>query len=314
MYLLPPRKTKFILQIYTNLLQQLPMSNTITRQYILLFLGGWLALIAQSTPAQGQINNNRIMLAQVVNGLPPAPPMQEIPTSQQPIILQQPTQPMQSVRTNQVNEYVNPYQSVRTNQVNEYVNPYQSVRTNQFNQNLSERYLVYVDNMNYDQLQRVRSIEPRAYIRQMNGRSVIQSGSFSRESNAQQRVRELQLNGINGAQVVRSSNGQAIVAFNSYSNNIQNNRSYSNNIQNNRRPETTRAYYVIIPGKLAELNVIANRIRQSTGRYEGGIVERQNPRGAHVAVGPFNKRADAEQWNNYVRNLGYGSARVYYGR
>ena len=256
---------------------------------MVLLFGGWLALIGQSTPAQAQINNSRVMLAQVVNNLPPPPPLQDIPTSQQPIILEQPTQLTQPVRSNSYNQYPTPYQSVQSN-------PY--------NQNLSERYLVYVDNTNYDQLQRVRSIEPRAYIRQINGRSVIQSGSFSRESNAQQRARELQLNGISGAQVVKSSNGQAI-AYDT---------TYPNYTGNNRRQETARGYFVIIPAKSAELNLIANRIRQSTGQYDGGIVERENPRGSHVAVGPFNKRQDAEQWNKYVRNLGFGNARVYYGR
>lgn len=246
-------------------------------------------MISQFTPAQAQINNGRVLLAQVVDGLPPAPPMQEIPSSQQPIILEPQVQPVQPASLNQYNQDVTPYPSVRSNQ---------------FNPNRREIYLVFVDNLNYEQLQRIRAIEPRAYVRQYNGRSVIQSGSFSREANAQQRVRELQLSGINGVQVVRSSTGQPIASF---SNN-------PDNIQKDRRRESASAYYVIIPAKSEELNLIANRIRQSTGRYDRGIVERQNPRGAHVAIGPFNKRTDAEQWNNYVRNLGFGNARVYYGR
>ncbi|WP_026100382.1 hypothetical protein [Fortiea contorta] len=236
-------------------------------QMVPLFLGGWLTLMVQSTPVQAQMR--------VWEAVPPPPNLAPIPQSSQPIVIPQ----------------------VEWNAVNQNVPRSQTVRSNSYSQN-SELYLVYVDN-NYNQLQRVRQIEPGAYIRQHNGRSVIQSGSFNRLSNAQQRVRELESNGIRGAQIVRESSGQTVGNFNS---------------GGNPRPrENPRSYYAIIPAGAQQLNAIANQIRQNTGRYEI-VLERQQPRGPHVAVGPFNQRADAEQWNSYLRKMGFGNARVYYGR
>jgi hypothetical protein len=254
-----------------------------TYQTVCLFLGGWLTLFSQSTPAQAQIHNRRVMLAQarVWEVVPPPPNLSPIPQSPQPIIIPQ----------------VQQTQPLQWNAPNQNTQRYQSTRSTSYNQN-SELYLVYVDN-NSNQLQRVRQIEPTAYLRQYNGRSVIQSGSFSKQSNAQLRVRELELNGISGAQVVRSANGQVV--------------GYSSNGGNSRQRENPRSYYVTIPASSQQLNAIANQIRQNTGRYDI-VLERQQPRGPHVAVGPFNQRADAEQWNSYLRKLGLGNARVYYGR
>lgn len=252
-----------------------------TYQTVYLFLGG--LLISHSTPVQAQIHNSGVMLAQakVWEVVPPPPNLSPIPQSPQTIIIPQvqQTQPLQ---------WTAPNQNTRR---------YQSVRANSYNQK-SELYLVYVDN-NYQQLRRVRQIEPSAYVRQYNGRSVIQSGSFSKQSNAELRVRELQSNGISGVQVVRAGNGQAV--------------GYFPGGGNSRQRENPRYYYVTIPASSQQLSAIANQIRQNTGRYDI-VLERQQPRGPHVAVGPFTQRADAEQWNSYLRKLGLGNARVYYGR
>jgi hypothetical protein len=79
---------------------------------------------------------------------------------------------------------------------------------------------------------------------------------------------------------------------------------------------TTRqgsAYYAVIPADARELPAIANDIR--TRRQNYNIVQiRQQPLGPHIAVGPFSTRRDAEQWNQYLRDIGYGNSRVHYGR
>jgi hypothetical protein len=81
----------------------------------------------------------------------------------------------------------------------------QGTQYSQYNQNF-DRYFVYVDSNNYEILQRVRQIEPNAYIRNYNGRKVIQSGVFNEQFNAQQRVKELEFNNIAGARIVNSEN------------------------------------------------------------------------------------------------------------
>ncbi len=257
--------------------------------YRLLYLlvGGWLTLTSHSTPAQAQIYNN-VLLAQqgVVETLPPPPNLQPIPYSQQPLPQLQPGQPLQG------NQYEQDFQ------------PLQAVPTNQYSQNF-ERYLVlvYADSNDPRTLEQIRLIEPRAYIRQYQGRTVIQSGVFSRASNAQQRVRELKSYGINSARIVSFADGQEVTTSSSFRG--DSGRDYS-------RKQESR-YYVVIPAKAEELAEIAARIRQNLGQ-NGGVFERLKPRGPHVAVGPFTERFQAEEWNKYLRELGYGEARVYYGK
>ncbi|HYW21541.1 MAG TPA: hypothetical protein VE956_20010 [Nodularia sp. (in: cyanobacteria)] len=234
-------------------------------QIMPLFLGTCLALIPQSSPAQMRVNNT------VVQSLPPLPNLQPIP----------------AVEFNQYNQNFQPYQ--------------QPVQVNQYNQNF-QRYLVYVDSNNSQILQQVRRIEPGAYIRQYQGRSVIQSGIFSQQINAENRVRELQSYGINNARIINFTNGQEIGV-------VAPGRQPTPTLPNQRK----ESYYAVIPGDVRELPFIADNIRQRSGQYNV-VLERQQPRGSHVAVGPFTSRKDAELWNKYLRELGYGNARVYYGK
>ncbi|MBH8561142.1 hypothetical protein I8748_02925 [Nostoc sp. CENA67] len=257
-------------------------------EMVSLFLGG-LAVLSPSIPAQAQMYNSNLLLAQqgVVDSLPPPPDIQTIPYGEQPLPQLQPSQSVQEFGPSQsVQEFV-PSQSVQFNQYGQYGQNFQ-------------RYLVYVDNYNYQTLQQVRRIEPGAYIRSYQGRSVIQSGVFSRLSGAQERVRQLQSYGIYGAQIVSSGNAQQIPT-------------YPNRGDRDVYRRQSSSYYVAIPAKSEELPAIAQRIRQSTGLY-GFILQRQSPRGPHVAVGPFPRRTEAEEWNNRLHNLGFGDARVYYGK
>jgi hypothetical protein len=253
---------------------------------MLLLLGGWLALFSYATPTQAQTDNSKVLLAQqeVIETLPPLPNLQPVPLSQQPLPQLQPTQPVE------VNQYEQNFQL--------------SESVQQYSQNF-ERYFVYVEGNDTQTLQQVRRIEPSAYVRRFNGRAVIQSGVFNRSSGAQQRIRELESRGIYGARVVRSSNGQEVTSSTAST-------GYSTNDGSYRRDDPNR-YYVVIPAKLEDINTIASQIRQRIGQYDI-VFERTKPRGPHVAVGPFPQRSDAEQWNDYLRDLGYGNARVYYGK
>jgi hypothetical protein len=182
---------------------------------------------------------------------------------------------------------------------------YQAAQTRQNRQNGQNlaRYVVYIESDNFQILQRVRQIDSTAYIRNLNGRNVIQSGVFSESFNAQKRVQELQLNGINSGRIITYYHPEKI-------------REGNNNFDNPNRvvnPEQVKYYYVIIPTSREKLNFLRQEIQR---KIEGNtnVFTRTQPRGAHIAVGGFRERQEAEQWNNYLRNLGYGNARVYYGK
>ncbi|MDZ7966572.1 MAG: hypothetical protein RM368_16600 [Nostoc sp. DedSLP03] len=285
---------------------------------LFLLVGGWLVLIPDSTPAQAQISNSNLLLAQDGEILPPPP----IPFGQQPSPQLQPAQaqdfnqpevnfqPSQPIQNNQFEQNFQPSQPVQNNQFEQNFQPSQPSQFSQYNQNF-ERYLVYVDGSDFQTLQAIRQIEPSAYIRQFQGRTVIQSGVFNRVANAQQRVNELQSRGIYNARIISFGNGQEINADNG------NYRDDRNNINANRR---VSRYYVAIPTTSEQLPAIAAQLRQNLSQFtqdlgrSGGVLERTQPRGPHVAVGPFQNRFQAEEWNKYIRNIGYRNARVYYGK
>ncbi|WP_373525808.1 hypothetical protein [Nostoc sp.] len=279
-----------------------------------LIVGGWLALIPYSTPVQAQIHNSNLLLAQEAGEILPPVPFGQQPPQLQPVQplqdnqFEQNFQPSQPLQDNQFEPNFQPSQPLQDNQFEPNFQPSQSPQFSQYNQNF-ERYLVYVDGSNFQTLQQIRQIEPTAYIRQYQGRNVIQSGVFNRVSNAQQRVSELQSRGIYNARIISFANGQEI---------NPGNRGFVGNRSNPTRQASR--YYVAIPTTPQQLPAIAAQVRQNLARYSqdlgrsGGVIERTQPRGPHVAVGPFSERFQAEEWNKYLRNIGYANARVYYGK
>ncbi|PPS43584.1 hypothetical protein B1A85_10835 [Chroococcidiopsis sp. TS-821] len=151
-------------------------------------------------------------------------------------------------------------------------------------------YLVYVDDASSPTLAQVKQLEPQAFVRQYNGRSVVQAGAFAQNSNAQQRAQELKSVGVT-ARIVDLSTGTD-TAF----------------------VGDARSYFVVIPARQESLPAIAEQIRQLQQNAAIDVSQRQQPRGSHVRVGPFSSRALAEQWNQFFLNSGLSNARVYYGR
>ncbi|WP_254444750.1 hypothetical protein [Anabaena sp. UHCC 0187] len=241
--------------------------------------------MSEYIPVQAQIPENNLFLAQAT-----LPYLYDISATQQPLTeLQQ----IQSVEFNQYNQ------------------PSQGRKYSQNNPDF-DRYFVYVDSSNSQMLQQVRQIESSAYIRNYNGRNVIQSGVFNGQSNAQRRVRELEFNGIPGARIVNSNNIEVtssspqVIIDNSTVYNPQN---YTNNFQEQR----SKYYYIVIPGNANNLRSLGTEIRQKVN-ININVFRRNQPRGPHIAVGPFSDKLEAEQWNSYLKNSGYGNARVYYGK
>ncbi|MDB9476300.1 hypothetical protein [Dolichospermum circinale] len=164
---------------------------------------------------------------------------------------------------------------------------------NQYNRNF-ERYFVYVDSSDFQVLQRVKQVESNAYIRNYNGRNVIQSGVFHKQSNAEIRVRELELNGVFGARIVNAANLEVIP-------------------NNPDKQKERKYYYIVIPSHHNNLSSFGREIRQKISANIS-VIMRTQPRGAHIAIGPFSDKSEAEIWNSYFQNSGYGNARVYYGK
>ena len=317
------------------------MSNILLSQFITfptsLLLGVWLALISHfNPPAQAKTIFSNVLIAQaVVEPLPPPPQTRYVPNSQQSLPHLQPDTPQSVIEFKQSRPYREaPIPRYRRNDRRNY------------RQNYSQEfghYLVYVNGNSAELLQQVRLIEPTAYIRQFQGRSVIQAGAFRKKYNAQQRVGQLRAYGIR-TQIVSFSNQEGGLypssgEGGSYSSNAEGGLypsygeggSYSSNAEGGLHPsygergsyssnaedygtnQSKSSYYVAIPGNPEDLPAIESRIRESVGR-NASVIVRNHPRGSHLAVGPFAQRLEAEQWNNYLRHLGFGNARVYYGR
>lgn len=151
-------------------------------------------------------------------------------------------------------------------------------------------YLVYVDDTSSPTIERVKQLEPQAFVRQYNGRSVVQAGAFEQNDNAQQRAQELKSAGVT-ARIVNLSTGTD-TAF----------------------VGNSRLYFVVIPDRQENLAAIADQVRQLQQNAVIDVSQREQPRGSHVRIGPFPSRSLAEQWNQYLLNSGLRNARVYYGR
>jgi len=70
-------------------------------------------------------------------------------------------------------------------------------------------------------------------------------------------------------------------------------------------------YYVVIPANMLQLPNIANRV-VTLGAPSSLVRTRTEPRGPHVAIGPYSDRGLAQEWNDYLRNAGLPGARVHF--
>lgn len=70
-------------------------------------------------------------------------------------------------------------------------------------------------------------------------------------------------------------------------------------------------YYVVIPSNMAQLQRVSNQVVE-LGAPSSLVRTRTEPRGPHVAVGPYSDRDLAQEWNNYLRTAGFAGARVHF--
>ena len=152
----------------------------------------------------------------------------------------------------------------------------------------SQSYLVYVNQNSSVRLQQVQQLEPTAFMRQYQGRSIIQAGVFSQTFNAQTLAMKLVSHGID-VRIVNLATGE--------------DRDFVSNY---------KFYFVVIPAKQDKLANIQQQVEQLKMGMAVKVSQKQQPR-SHVRLGPFINKAQAENWKRYLKASGLRKARVYYG-
>lgn len=152
-----------------------------------------------------------------------------------------------------------------------------------------ESYLVYINENSALKLQQVQQLEPTAFVRQYQGRSIIQAGVFSQNSNALNLANTLEFNGID-ARIISLTTGKDIDFV-----------------------SNQKFYFVVIPAKREKLALVENQVKQLKMGMPINISQKQQPR-SHVRLGPFLEREQAENWKRYLKASGLKKVKVYYGK
>lgn len=255
-------------------------SIQLSTRLLLLISGGWVMAFSTSADAQS---------------LPNYPTFDSLPPSQntQPLIYPQDTLPS-----------VSPYSPNNQQESNFQAPPFTPRRSLDFPARSLYRVDIYGDSPLL--LAQVRTVEPEAFVRQ-NG--VIQAGVFADQFNAQQRVRVLESQGIRAQINTFSANEPS---FSSEPPLTPSSREAVRVPDINTATRISSGYFVVIPGRFAELPNLADKVVQ-LGARRNAVLQREEPRGPHVALGPFGKKSEAERWNAYLRAQGL-DARVYFDR
>lgn len=215
----------------------------------------------------------------------------------------------------------------------------------------NEQYIVLISGSSDLLLQQVQQIEPGAFVNLVNGRSVIQAGRFNSFQNAQLRANELATIGIgaqiqsatplSSSVPVRGVPDPAIasvsptgglppipvaaapssVAFGQEppvavvpppvaSPGPTNTALPPTSGVPSSQPSRPAGYYVVVPGRAAELTGLANQV-VGLGASPSLVQARTNPRGPHIAIGPYDDHGIAREWSRYLRDSGL-DARVHF--
>ncbi len=158
----------------------------------------------------------------------------------------------------------------------------------------SKRYVVYIPTNNPVVLAQVQLVEPEAFIKEWDGKTVIQAGMFVNNSNAYRRARELELLvGIRSAIETIEPMSAAIATVGSPGGSLG----------------ISNPYFVVIPGNPNDFSRITSQLT-TAGIASQEISVRTVPFGPHLAIGPYPNRITAQQESGYIRNFGI-DARVH---
>lgn len=144
-------------------------------------------------------------------------------------------------------------------------------------------------------LQQIQLSEQSAYVREYQGRRVIQAGEFQTEGDAQNRVVALAQQGV-AAQVV-SGNAAGIGTG-------MNTLGAAPNIAK------VSHFQVVVPTRPELFATLANKM-VGMGVRPDAIQAKRAPLGPHLAVGPFLDQKEAESVSQYLRTGGM-DARVFF--
>ena len=215
----------------------------------------------------------------------------------------------------------------------------------------TQRYLVFVNGNSPLLLAQIQQVEPGAFRREHEGRTVIQTGLFLQQQNAEQQLAQLASQGI-GAEIKQvevetappiaqtayqppptsspSSAAIPIPVVAAPDNSVEFGQPPTFSTINTPPPPPSgfspanapfppagglnvdSPYYIVIPGPSDRLPDIRDQVVQ-LGVTPYSVQLRERPRGPHVAVGPFENRDMAEGWNDYLRGFGLNS-RVFFDR
>ncbi|NER39074.1 MAG: hypothetical protein F6J93_34830 [Oscillatoria sp. SIO1A7] len=182
----------------------------------------------------------------------------------------------------------------------------------------SKLYMVYIPGDNQRILERVRLVEPEAFLSNYRGRKVIQAGVFSIRSNAQRRARELERDGVRAAiATLEETRPEVSFRYNFDGDSIPFDEDLFSEIFTSKPPlnksfDNQKTYVVVIPSSRLDLGRIA-QLAVDAGISNNEITVREEPIGLHVEIGPFISRTIAQQESKLLRQFGL-DARVYYRR
>jgi hypothetical protein len=185
------------------------------------------------------------------------------------------------------------------------------------------RYRVLVDLTDAQSLQRVRQIEPGAFIQNFSdGRTRIQAGAFVTEASARERLDALARVGIpatayNDAGQPVSTTNPANPGGNPAGNPGGNPTPYPPGSNPGSTPtavsQMPKGYYAIVPIDRDQIGVTFEAIRK-LGVPESYIIIGKELYGWHIAVGVYPDRGSAEKMSQFLRSKGGFDARAYFQR
>ncbi len=174
------------------------------------------------------------------------------------------------------------------------------------------RYMVFVNGNSPMLLDQVKRVEPGAFLRSLNGSTIIQAGRFGQVTNARLRISELESMGI-GARIAEVP-GEASPGMTPPPTTSVPVAPVGAAPSGLEMPmaDGSKGYFVVIPGSDQELSGIAAQISQMG--LSTGVRQSNNPYGPHIAVGPFGQRDAAVSWQRYLNSNGMKNARVFFQR